>query len=178
MKTDVRLILGSKTDGEKANIVLGVWKKLNVKCQVSIASCHWHTGKGFEAFIAEIPENYIAYLGGMEFSAPGLASGLYRNFNLSGKIVISMPTDKAARSATENLPMGTPLLTCGLNEISLKHGLTNGALAIAHLIAINNLGVKIMLGEWYKEKAKDKKLIPEVTLSDGLIPEKIKEKEV
>lgn len=169
--TDVRLILGSLTDQEKANIVLKVWKELDIRYQVSIASCHWHAGHNFGSFILNIPEKIICYLGGMEFAAPGLASALLRNAKNFGKIVISFPTDIAARSASENLPIGTPLLTCGLNEVSLKHSLTNGALAVAQLVAFNNDEVKLKLGTWYGEKAKEKKLIEEVDLTDGLIPE-------
>ncbi len=133
--SQVRLILGSTTDEDKAIKITEIWNELEVHYQTSVASCHWHSGDGFAEFVKSLKEEIIVFLGGMSFQAPDIAKSILKN---SGKFlpVIGIPTDEAARSAIEDLPKGTGILTTGLNQISLSHSLENAALTIAELVAL------------------------------------------
>lgn len=133
---DIKFILGSETDAKDANELLKIWERLGIETEVSIGSCHWHTGDdkaGFEKFIKEIREKIIVFIGGMSLAAPGIIEAINKVNNQSDKIVFAVPTDQAARSAIEDVPKGTALLTSGLNTISLKHSLFNSAVAVAKL---------------------------------------------
>lgn len=165
----VRLILGSESDVEKGNIFLATLRESGVDCQVSIASCHRNIGGEFEKFVVGIQEKIIVMLGGMELAAPGIIESLLRNAEKFDSIVFGVPTDKAARSAIENLPQGTAIITSGLNEISLKHSIINSALAVAKLVAmLGDESVKEGLKAWYRKNSKP--VVPNVKLGeDGLI---------
>src|SRR4030042_5369496 len=168
---DVRLILGSETDAKNANYLLVVFKAVGVRCGVSVASCHRDAGPDFEAFLASVKESIIVYLGGMEFAAPGIAESINRNAGRIDKLIFAVPTDKAARSAIENLPMGTGVATSGLNEISLKHSLANSALFIAKLAGmLGNNDILAGLKKWHAVFREKKPLVAEIQLKDGLIP--------
>ncbi len=167
---DVRVILGSESDGNNANIILKVLRDVAVKYGVSVASCHRNSGGRFEKFTKDIKEKIIVFIGGMSLAAPGLIESILRNTNNHDYIVFGVPTDKPARSAIEDLPMGTAIITSGLNETSLEHSLTNSALAIAKLAAIlGNKEVFEGLAYWHKEIKDEKPLVPEVKLTEGLM---------
>ena len=120
-------------------------------------------GNPYNSFLRSIEEPIVVYVGGMEFAAPGVVSAYFRNLGLNAKLVFSVPTDIAARSATENLPFGTPLITSGLNEISVKHSVKNSALAIAKIVAYGgNKEVERGLDAWFA-KNREGKLMHELT---------------
>lgn len=172
MKEDVILILGSKTDGQNANVVLKIWGTLGITYRVAIASCHRHGGGEFEKFINGLEKNIIVFIGGMSLAAPGLIETLNKGAKKIDILVFAIPTDKAARSAIENLPAGTAIITSGLNTISLTHSLKNNALAIAKLIAmLKKEGVFTHLKRFYEIMNGEKPLTSEVKLNkNGLIP--------
>lgn len=179
MKLIISLILGSKTDKVNGNIFLEVLKTIGVGCNVSIASCHRHIGgdkREFETFIAAIRENIIVMLGGLSLAAPGIIESLNRNARDFNKIVFAVPTDNAALSAIQDLPKGTAIITCGLNQVSSKHSIINSALSVAKLSYIagchKEKEIARGLSRWYDDAANDNPLVPEVTLVDGLIPVK------
>ena len=169
----VRLIMGSPNDAKNANVVKAVLNSIGIECIVSQASCHRNAGDDFNAFVyKKCKERIVVFIGGMELAAPGLIASLLRNINEFYTTVFGIPTDAAARSAIENLPAGTAIITSGLNEISLTHSLTNSALSIAQL-AINFSGCPELyenLKQWYINATKEKPLVEEVKLVDGLIP--------
>lgn len=175
-KIDVQLVLGSETDAPHGNTMIEIFKAVGVKYKVSYASCHRDAGDDLLEFLASIGAPIIAYLGGMEFAAPGVAESINRNVGHLGQLVFAIPTDKAARSAIENLPMGVGIATSGLNEISLRHSLVNSALTIAKLAAmLGNQNVLAHLARWYIDFRKSKPLVVNVALTEkGFIP--IKEK--
>jgi len=177
----IRFILGSKTDRPNANVMLAIWHILSIRAHVSIVSCHWHVGDedlGFEAFVKSIPERLIVFIGGMSLAAPGIIETINKVSGYSDKIVFAVPTDKAARSAIEDLPMGTALLTSGLNTISLKHSLVNSAIAVAKLANLmvppgeRRQVAQFELKEYLSAMKEEKAIVPKVELVDGLIPEK------
>lgn len=155
-KIMVRLILGSESDAEKGNIFLKVLEEVGVECRVSIASCHRNIGGEFEQTIFGISEEIIVMLGGMELAAPGIIESLLRNAENFDSIVFGIPTDRAARSAIENLPKGTAIITSGLNEISVTHSIINSALAVAKLVGMlgKKGAVEDGLRAWYKKNSK------------------------
>jgi len=171
MSTDVLLIMGSKSDKEKANKVLGVWKDLDLNARVAITSCHKHGGGEFKKFIDGIDERIVVFLGGMSLVAPGLIQMLMQKAD-KNKVIFAIPTDKAALSAIQDLPKGTPVMTCGLNQVSLEHSLINSALAIANLYCIlnNSNRVKSKISLRHQKIVWDNPLTPNIELnSDGLL---------
>jgi phosphoribosylcarboxyaminoimidazole (NCAIR) mutase len=175
---DIRLILGSVTDKPNGNIFLEVLKEIGgIRPRVSIASCHRNIGgKGreFEIFIDAIRENIIIMLGGLSLAAPGIIESLDRNNRDFGRIVFAVPTDKAALSAVQDLPKGTAIITCGLNQVSSKHSIINSALSVAKLAYLlsgsKRRDIHQGLAKWYDEQAKQNPLVSEVELVDGLLP--------
>jgi phosphoribosylcarboxyaminoimidazole (NCAIR) mutase len=176
--TDVLVVLGSESDGPQANKALAVLKKCGVDFRVSYASCHRNIGGDFEEFVKSINERVILAIGGMTFAAPGIMSSLLRNGNKHGHIIIAAPLDEAARSAIEDLPKGTVVLTCGLNQVSVSHSLENAALAAVQLNAIFKVlqsRPEAMMSFTAHLGTTAKPLVAQVVLgADGLIPEKEK----
>jgi len=167
----VRLILGSESNWKAANVIIGILSKIGIPVKVSIASCHWHTGDGFEEFIRGLDEDLIAYVGGMQFAAPGIAETINKVSGQSYKIVLAVPTDKIAQHACEDFPQGTTVFTAGFNSVVLEHGIKNSALAIAKLYAWRYPEFQPALHWFFKEMRAGKPLVKEVELVDGLIPE-------
>ncbi len=163
-ETMVRLIMGSINDREKADKLEEVWKKINLPYKKSVASCHKHGGGDFTGFIKKINEKIIVFLGGMELAAPGLVEVVLKKADAWDKIVFAVPLDKAARSAVENLPKGTSIITGGLNEISLSHSLVNSALAVARLAYIWSYDEALLanLKKWYREQLEENPLIEDL----------------
>jgi phosphoribosylcarboxyaminoimidazole (NCAIR) mutase len=174
----VRLVLGSKTDAENANKILAIWKEIGLSYKVSSASCHRHGGGDFAKFVLSIKEPFIAFIGGMSLAAPGLIEVVKKKALQARYIVFAIPTDKAARSAVEDLPAITAIITSGLNTVSLSHSLKNSAVAIAKLCFLVSEDESIIDGlfKLYKKEELDKPLEEEIELVDGLIPIKKKEK--
>jgi phosphoribosylcarboxyaminoimidazole (NCAIR) mutase len=170
---DVRLILGSKTDKDNANTVLKIWKQLEVTYGYSIASCHWHSGTAYNEFIHRIHERIIVFIGGMSLAAPAIIHATLKNSDIWDKLVWAIPTDEKALSAIQDLPMGTWILTTGLNTVSLSHSLKNNALAVAHLVGNMLTGREEILenlGKWHSDtRAGAKKLIASGSLVERLI---------
>lgn len=168
---DVIVVEGSRTDDAKTNLVLEILHAVGVTYRVFAGSCHWHSAKDFESFVDDIRERFIVFIGGMELAAPGIIAARNRNNKTLHKLVIGIPTDKAARSAIENLPFGTAVLTPGLNETSVKHSIQNGALSVAQLVGMN-FKPKVLekLNQWYAEM-RDSKPLEEIELNEKrLIP--------
>jgi len=171
----VRVNLGSISDAPLANIFLALLWKLGVRYGVSVGSCHWDAGEVFQDHIQDFSEEILVGIGGMSFAAAGFMSALDRNSRRTGRIVLAVPLDKAAQSAIEDLPPGTPVLTCGLNQSDVKASITNAALAVANIVARNDHEVRRKLQQWYAEMRAKKQAIPELPLDEkGLIviPEK------
>lgn len=171
MDFTVRLILGSPNDAKHGNTFIEILKKINVPYKVSFASCHRNAGE-LDAFVKSIKEKIIAFEGGMSLAAPGIIRSLLTAAGIVNKIVWAVPTDEAARSAIEDLPEGTPVMTAGLNTVSLNHGIKNNALCIGHLIATMNDDHDVISGleNYYSALKAKKPLVPEVELnSSGLI---------
>ncbi len=186
MKKDIRLILGSvDTDAKNANILLAIWSRLGIRVHVSGASCHWHTGddeNGFVKFIKEIPENLIVFIGGLSLAAPGIIETINKVNDHCEKIVFAIPTDKAARSAIEDLPRGTTILTSGLNSVSLGHSLDNNAIAVAKIAILmmpmrRRLKVAFTMSCMFSGMRNRKPIVKNVKLIRGLIPIIEKKKE-
>jgi phosphoribosylcarboxyaminoimidazole (NCAIR) mutase len=170
---DVTLILGSPSDAENGNVILRIWKSLGLTYVVACASCHRHNGPmGFHEFVDSIKTKIIAMHGGMTYAAAGDVISLLRNLGRLDTMIITIPADVEARSAIEVLPTGTAGLTPGLNTIRPKSSLENGALVIAQLAGIIYRKPQILekLAEWYALQLKDKPLVPDVPLVNGLIP--------
>jgi phosphoribosylcarboxyaminoimidazole (NCAIR) mutase len=168
---DVRLVLGSETDKTHGNVMLAIFREVGVQCGVTILSCDRDSGDGFEPMVASFKESLIVYVGGMDLAAPAIVGALNNNAGRLNKIIFAVPTDTAARSAIENRPMGNPIMTCGLNEISLKHSVTNSALAIARLAGmLGDQDILDRLKEWHKKFRSGKPMKENVPLLDGLIP--------
>lgn len=166
----VRIIMGSQSDEEQTNKLLAVLKEINVPYCVSIASCHRNQNE-LKDFILWLESNIIVFIGGMSLAAPGIIRAILVAAERFAKIVFAIPLDAAARSAIEDLPAGTPVITCGLNTVSVSHSITNSALAIGHICAV--LGKKASatgLGRRYAKQKKNKPIITDVKLVDGLIP--------
>jgi phosphoribosylcarboxyaminoimidazole (NCAIR) mutase len=175
---DIRFVLGSETDAKEANELLKVWNRLSIKTEVSIASCHWHAGDegdGFEKFIKGIAERIIVFIGGMSLAAPGIIETINKVNGCCEKIVFAVPTDQAARSAIEDVPKGTALLTSGLNTVSLNHSLFNSAVAVAKLAFMAMpkgrapeaaFQLRVLLSEIRQSKP----IVEKIKLANGLIP--------
>ena len=170
---DVRLILGSPTDAPNGNLIIPIFQAAKIRYDVSFASCHRDAGEDFNTFVNSIDEKIIAFLGGMELAAPGCIASMLRNSQDFNKIVFAIPTDKAARSAIENLPEGTAVITCGLNETSPKHSIKNSGLAIAQMAYMlgHRMEIRDGLIGYYEDLRAKKPLIYRVELeANGLIP--------
>lgn len=168
----VRLILGSKSDIKHANVILSVLRCIGIPAKVSVASCHWHTGDGFEEFIRELEEDLIAYIGGMQFAAPGIAETINKVSKQSYKIILAIALDKIAQRACEDFPLGTVVFTAGFNSIDLKTGLQNSALGIANLYAWRYPDFRQKLRDYYYALRVEKVLAGELQLDKkGLIPD-------
>jgi len=186
-KSDIRLILGSiETDAKNANALLKIWNRLGIRVHVSGASCHWHVGgegeDDFVKFIKEIPEGLIAFIGGLSLAAPGIIETINKVNDHCEKMVFAIPTDTAARSAIEDLPRGTAILTSGLNTVSLGHSLDNNAIATAK-VAISMMPERRRLNAAFEmrcmlsEMRQEKPIVPKVKLVNGLMPIPEKKKE-
>jgi len=168
----VLVIEGSRTDDKNTNILLKILCECNVDYRVDCASAHWYAGLIYADYIKKIKEKIIIFIGGMSPSAPGIISAILRNLNKHDTIVIGIPADKAARSAIEDLPMGTPVLMPGFNTTSVKHSIINGGLTAAKLALAqsNNELIRDGLSDWFLNKHR-KKPIERIVLNDkGLIP--------
>lgn len=174
-KNHVRVNQGSKSDAPWTNKFIELLGKLGIRYGVSTGSCHWGAGKEFEDHVRNFPEDIIVVIGGMSLAAPGLMSALDRNAKRTRRIIIGIPLDKAAQSAIEDLPSGTPVLTCGYNRSNVDASITNAALAIANIISRQNIAVQLKLENWYKKMREKKRCVAEEELdNNGLLP--IKEK--
>ncbi|MDO8592458.1 MAG: hypothetical protein Q7R92_01625 [bacterium] len=170
--TPVRLILGSDSDWQAANVIIGVLNAIGIPVRVSIASCHWHSGDGLENFIRGLKEDFIAYIGGMQFAAPGIAETVNKVGWQSHKIILAVPTDKIAKHACEDMPEGTVIFMAGFNSIKLEHGLINSALGIAKLYAWKYPDFRKDLSLYFYNMRNRKLLVEEVELDgSGLIPD-------
>ena len=171
---DAYLILGSKKDWKNANVILEVWRDVSMTHWVGIASSHRHGDNDFADFIRGIKERLIVFIGGQSLAAPGLIETINKKAEKWDCFVFGVPTDKAARSAIEDLPKGTAIITCGLNETSLESGLVNSALVTAKLAARLSGNLLIIPGliKWHYQNLKENPLTPVVELDEnGLIPE-------
>jgi len=167
----VRVNQGSKSDWKWTNKLLALFRKLGVRYAVATGSCHWGAGKEFEEHIKRFPEDVIVIIGGMSLAAPGIASALDRNAKRSGRIIMGIPLDEAAHSAIEDLPPGTPVLTCGYNRVNVEASIINAGLAIANIIARQDSIVRDKLQRWFEEMGKKKRSVADENLVDGLLPE-------
>lgn len=169
---DLWVIQGSENDADKTNMLLEIYQALGIIYRVSTASCHRNIGGPFERQVLAIDTPLIVMIGGLELAAPGIISSILRNAERNDQVVIGVPLDKAARSAIENLPMGTPVFTFGLNEISLRHSLVNAALGSAQLAGmLGRKAILAKLNELYRiDRRFSKPLVPEIELVNGLIP--------
>jgi len=166
-----RIILGSKSNWKVANLVLGTLKEFNIMAKVSIASCHWHTGGGFEKFILGLEEDLIVYVGGMQFAAPGIAETINKINLSSHKLILAVPTDRIARHACEDFPLGTVVFIAGYNSIIPEHGYQNSALAVAKMLAWRYPELRPKVQAYFNQMRQEKPLIEEILLANGLIPE-------
>jgi len=159
----VLVIEGSRTDDEKTKKFTNILHACNVSYQIDCASADWHAGIAYSEYIKQLPveTKLIAFIGGMSLVAPGLISAELRNRSVHDVLVIGVPTDEAARNAIENRPLGNPLLTSGLNEISSDHSIQNSALAVAKLALSIYRDPQIHSGleEWFKGLREGKKRI-------------------
>jgi phosphoribosylcarboxyaminoimidazole (NCAIR) mutase len=172
MSETVHVVLGSRSDWEKSNVFLQVLKELEIPYVVSIASCHWGAGNEFTDFSRRREFSFTVLIGGMAFAAPGIFSANLRNSEKSYHTVIGIPLDEAARRAIEDLPSGTPVLTCGLNSTDVKASIINTALAIAGVLSNDDRELGGRLRQWYLEKRREKYIVLNVELDDnGLIPD-------
>lgn len=167
----VRVNQGSKSDWKWTNKLLALFQKLGIRYGVSTGSCHWGAGKEFEEHIKRFPENIIVIIGGMSLAAPGIASALDRNAKKIGRIMMGIPLDEAAHSAIEDLPPGTPVLTCGYNRVNVEASIINAGLAIANIIARYDLDVRAKLQHWFEEMGRKKQSVTDENLIDGLLPD-------
>ena len=176
-QAQVMVIQGSETDAKFSNMFLGILKACNVTYEHHTASAHWHI-ENYGPFLDAIKQDIIVFIGGMSLVAPGIISAYYRNKGLHEKQIIGIPTDVAARSACEDLPLGTPLLTPGLNTVSVSHSIQNGALAVAKLVYLITKDPKIYEGlqNWFSETRAKKKIWKTELGEDGLIPVKEEKK--
>jgi len=168
----ITLILGSPSDAKNGNVILDIWRFLGLDYVVAYASCHRHRGSKFDEFVLNLESPIIAMHGGMAYAAAGDVASLLRNLGRFGQIVVAIPGDIPARSAIEELPAGTALLTSGLNTISLKATLQNAALAIGQLAFMlsRNNEIRKKLEQFYIIFNVEKELNPCIALKDGLIP--------
>lgn len=173
MSWSVRVIQGSMSDSEHTNKLLKVLGEVGVSYRVSVASCHRNLGDhrgDLGPFIESIDEEIIVFIGGMSLAAPGIIRSWLVGIRRYNRIVFGIPLDEAARSAIEDLPLGCPVITCGLNTVSVSHSITNSALAIAHLVKTAVGGVSD-LDKWYVGNKLKKPLKETVELDEnGLIP--------
>lgn len=176
MPHQVRVSLGSLSDRELANVFLGILHATQVYYDVSVGSCHWSAGDEFTEYANSIEENIIVVIGGHSLAAPGILSGTLRNLGKFYKTTIAVPLDESAQRAIEDLPPGTPVLTCGFNKSDVKASIINAALAVAGIISKSDPTVYNALSKWYENKKKEKE-IKYITLKEGLIPEPEKKKE-
>lgn len=168
---DTLVVLGSRSDAEKGNIFLRDFKALGATSRVDILSCHRNI-EDFKAFVRSINAKIVVFMGGMEFAAGGILESFLVAMAQLEVIVFVIPLDSAARSACENLPAGTALITSGLNEISVRHSIVNSALAVARLLSVmGNEKIRRGLVKYYKSLAAEKRWEQDIKLtSDGLIP--------
>lgn len=168
---DIRFSIGSMSDQEAANVFLELMKKFGIKVHPSVASCHWSAGHDFTEFIGNIEEDLIVMMGGMSFAAAGITAGTLRNLECIEKIVFAIPLDEAALSAIQDLPPGTPVITCGFNKKDVGASITNAAIAVAMMIAQIDQDVRENILEYYKKKRAVKGIVEKLELDqDGLIP--------
>ena len=175
-KEGVVVIAGSRSDDERTKEFLRILKECRVGYRTLVASAHVYAGQAFVDFVENIPERIIVFIGGMSLVAPGIISGIRRNMGRFDSMVFGVPTDSEARSAVEVLPLGTFVLTAGLNTINLTHGIKNNALAVAHfvLMVTGDKDISEGLTAWYA-KLKAKKPMEEIDLDgEGFIPEREK----
>lgn len=172
MKNDVRVLQGSASDGKFTNILLGLLGLLGVSYRVSTASCHRNDDK-LRGFISGIEEDIIVFIGGMSLAAPGIIRANLITAIKPRTLVFAIPLDLAARSAIEDLPVGMPIITGGLNTVDVKHSIRNSALSLAQLVAAknNNHDITRKLIEWFENNKTNKPLVENVELDkNGLIP--------
>ena len=175
-KERIVVIEGSKSDDEKTNEFLRILEECNVRYRTLTASAHVHAGQAFVNFVENIPERIIVFIGGMSLVAPGIISGIRRNMDKFDSMVFGVPTDLDARSAVEVLPIGTFVLTAGLNTINLTHSIKNNALAVAHFVFMvtGDTDISEGLAAWYAKMKKEKPMEEIVLDKNGLIPKKEK----
>ena len=171
VKHDLRMGIGSGSDWKEANFAVEVFQEIGVDYGGSILSCHRNIGGEMEAFLERIPEWLVFLMGGMEFALPGIMESIDRNAKRFGRIILAVPLDQAARSAIENLPIGTAILTCGLNEKSVRHSIVNSALMAAKLLGLSNPRIQQGLQQWYDDFNAGKPLVEEVSFTtEGFFP--------
>lgn len=174
--TRILVIEGSRTDDEKTNAFLKILKECNVDYRVDCASVHWWAGGYYQEYVKAVSDiKIIVFIGGMSLVAPGIISAMLRNMNCYDILVFAVPTDEAARSAIEDLPVGTPVITSGLNTVSSSHSIKNSALAVAKL-ALTITGddeIRQGLEKWFHKTRSKKPLDWNISLDEnGLIPDK------
>ncbi len=177
--TQVLVIEGSRTDDEKTNMFLKILRDCNVKYRVDCASAHWYAGAEYLEYVKNAAkEKIVIFIGGMSLVAPGIISAMLRNLGRHNVSVFAVPTDEAARSAIEDLPVGTPVITSGLNTVSARHSIKNSALAVAKMVFAITEDPEIGRGleKWFRDTRNTKPLDWNMSLDkNGLIPKKEEE---
>ncbi len=142
----VCIILGSKSDFEKAKGSIEIFRELGVDYEIHVASAH-----RTPEFVREIVENckheVFLVFAGLSAALPGFVASLtYRpviGVPLSGKV----PFDSLLSMV--QMPKGVPIAVVGVDNV------VNGALMCVEILALKNPNYVERMKE-YREKMREK----------------------
>lgn len=173
MAFDVRIIMGSKSNGKITYLATKILTELGVSFTTNAASCHWNIDENYLKYAKQIPEKIVMVIGGMSLAAPAIIAAIVRNAEQMDKIIYGVPLDEAARSALEDLPFGTYVFTNGLNTTDVATNVKNSALAVAQLVGmLGKPQILENLKQWYKKNRKKKGIEKDIKLDENGVIEK------
>ncbi len=144
----VCVLLGSKSDFDKAMKALEVFKELGIDFEVHVASAH-RTPKLVEEMVMNTSHEVFLVFAGLSAALPGFVASLTTKPVVGVPISGKVPLDSLLSMV--QMPKGVPVAVVGVDNA------INGALLCAELLALKNKSLTSKI-EAYREKMRKKVL--------------------
>jgi len=142
----VCVLLGSKSDLEKAEKAFEVFKEFNVGFDVHIASAH-RTPERVEEIVKNSEHDVFLVFAGLSAALPGAVAALTTKPVIGVPLSGRVPFDSLLSMV--QMPKGVPVAVVGVDNV------VNGALMCIQILAIKDAGLERKIKE-YREKMKEK----------------------
>lgn len=144
----VCVILGSKSDFDKAKRALSVLNELGVDYDVHVASAH-RTPDLVEKIVRETNHEVFLIFAGLSAALPGFVASLTEKPVIGVPLSSNVPFDSLLSMV--QMPKGVPIAVVGVDNV------VNGALMCVEILALKNTKLVKRIQE-YRKKMREKVL--------------------